>query len=279
MPAPLGTSKKNAEKLIGKRFGKLVVTGLSHFVVDKHGHEKWLVLCDCDCGTKDHPVRVYNLNSGMSKSCGCVTKQNGGLKPRSNKQQKHESKCRLYKIRQGMIDRCNNPNNKAYKNYGGRGIRVCDEWSGNDGYVNFRKWSMSNGYNDAFSIDRINNDSDYSPDNCRWVDRKTQANNTRVNLRITYKGETHTAMEWGDIYGISGHKIARRYNAGWELDEVFDEKKHIPEKGMKLTWNGETHNILTWSKKLNISKWTIRQRIKNGWSIEDILGMSGNKQD
>ena len=118
-----------------------------------------------------------------------------------------------------MRRRCGDPKDAGYRNYGERGITVCDEWV-ND-YAAFREWSNANGYADDLTIDRIDNDKGYSPDNCRWTTMKVQSNNTRVNHRVTYQGETHTLSEWGDILGISDDKIGRRLKKGLPLEQVF----------------------------------------------------------
>lgn len=118
-----------------------------------------------------------------------------------------------------MIYRCHDPINPGFHNYGGRGIIVCPEWR-ND-YNAFRTWSLANGYSDELTIDRIDNDECYSPDNCRWTTMKVQSNNTRVNHRVTYKGETHTLSEWQDITGIKDDKIGRRLKKGLPLEQVF----------------------------------------------------------
>lgn len=103
---------------------------------------------------------------------------------------------RLYNIFRGMKKRCYNKNCKDFYKYGGRGITVCDEWK--DSFQAFYDWSIANGYFDNLTIDRIDNNKGYSPDNCRWVDIKTQSNNTRKNVFLTYNGETMTLAEWGE---------------------------------------------------------------------------------
>ena len=119
------------------------------------------------------------------------------------------------------LSRCEKPYSEAYKYYGSRGIKVCEEWSGEHGYENFRKWAFENGYDpDApkgkCTIDRIDVNGDYEPSNCRWVDLKVQANNKRNNHRITINGETHTISEWADIVGIDQRTISTRIWEGWD---------------------------------------------------------------
>jgi hypothetical protein len=124
---------------------------------------------------------------------------------------------RLNKIWSAMKQRCYNTNNSGYPNYGGRGITICDEWlDANNGLVNFRNWAMSNGYNDNLSIDRIDNNKGYSPDNCRWADAKTQSRNRRTNHLFTVECETKTLIEWCEIYGIDRTLIRDRLRRGWD---------------------------------------------------------------
>lgn len=123
-----------------------------------------------------------------------------------------------------MKRRCYSKSDNSYNNYGARGIKVCDEWL-ND-YATFRKWALDNGYDETKSrkdqsLDRIDVNGNYEPSNCRWITAKEQGNNTRVNHRVTYKGETHTLSEWGDKLGISPDLIGQRIKKGMPLELVF----------------------------------------------------------
>ena len=157
----------------GRRYGKLVAikpTGET-----KNGSKIWL--CQCDCGnTKTTTVTM--LNSGKTSSCGCYKIE----KARANLTTHNKRNTRLYTIWNHMKDRCYNPKATSYKHYGGRGIKVCDEWK--NSFKAFYDWAYSNGYDEnaprnKCTIDRINNDGDYEPSNCRWVDAKIQASNQR----------------------------------------------------------------------------------------------------
>lgn len=130
---------------------------------------------------------------------------------------------RLYSIWGSMRNRCKNKNNANYLRYGGRGITICKEW--ND-YLTFKKWALENGYNDTLSIDRIDNNGNYEPSNCRWADRIMQANNKRNNHLITFNGETHTAAEWSKLTGIHYRTILSRLNR----DKLPPEKVLVKKK-------------------------------------------------
>lgn len=137
-----------------------------------------------------------------------------------NSNYKHGGRhTRIYHIWLDLRQRCNNPKNHAYSNYGGRGIKVCEEW--NNSFTSFLSWSEKNGYNNTLSIDRIDVDSDYSPDNCRWVNRKIQNINKRNNRRITYKGRTKTMKEWAEQYNMNYDKLRYRLDNWEDLDKVF----------------------------------------------------------
>jgi hypothetical protein len=126
---------------------------------------------------------------------------------------------RLYMIWFDMKRRCYQPKNKRYDRYGGRGIKVCDEWLRD--FQSFFDWSLTHGYQDDLTIDRLDKDGDYSPENCRWADLVTQANNRANNHYITYQGETKTMMEWSKELNINYSTLRRRINAGWDVEKAF----------------------------------------------------------
>lgn len=132
---------------------------------------------------------------------------------------------KLYRRYIHMKERCYDPNDKRYHRYGGRGIKICDEWLGEHGFENFYDWSMSNGYTDDLTIDRIDNDKGYSPDNCRWATQLVQANNTRKNIYIQYQGKTQSLPDWCRELNLEYSMIYLRYKRGWSIDRMFNEPK------------------------------------------------------
>ena len=196
---------------IGDRFSRLEVLGKSE---RRDKSRSIYYYCKCDCG-KIVEVRKDGLFNGRVKSCGCFTK---------DRLTKHK-KCntRLYHIRSGMLDRCYNKNCKDYKNYGARGIKVCEEWKNN--FEAFYNWALKNGYANDFSIDRINNNGNYEPSNCRWTTSKQQARNTRTNHFYTYQGETKTITEWAEIKGLRVDTLGYRIRHNYPADKVFKKVK------------------------------------------------------
>jgi hypothetical protein len=183
---------------------------------DKHGNMLWL--CKCDCGNTTI-IPTNKLTSGKTKSCGCLKKETA--KPPIVV--KHGmSHSRLYHVWKDMKGRCYRPTSQRYHTHGARGIKVCDEWLL---FKPFRKWALSNGYQENLTLDRINNDGNYEPTNCRCATMKTQANNRRTNHLLTYRGETHTMKEWAEIIGINYNTLVGRINRlGWSIEKTLNNK-------------------------------------------------------
>lgn len=253
--------------LSGERFGRLTVIKDS----GRRTARKVIIWdCICDCGNNKYVPTDY-LTSGDTRSCGCLFKEisrrpknvRHGDATRSGKY------ARLYKTWISMKRRCDDPSDSNYKNYGGRGILVCDEW---DTYENFRDWALSNGYDDSLTIDRIDVNGDYEPNNCRWADAVTQSNNRRSNHRLEYNGETHTIKEWSRITGLSDDTIGHRIKYGWTIEDTLT--KAVRERrpsSMPIEYNGEVHTIAEWSRITGISYTALVQRFQKGWQVEDAL--------
>ena len=208
----MGRPRKNTT-VPGVRYGKLTTRELYGY---KKGQELWI--CDCDCG-KETVVAVSNLINGHTKSCGCIV-NDGHSNYRHGLRQ-----TRLYNIHTKIKQRCFNENDKNYYNYGKRGITICDEWCGKNGFINFYNWAMENGYDDDLSIDRIDVDGNYCPDNCRWTDMETQQNNRRNNRCIEYNGRIHTISEWAKIKNIPYERLRTRIKNGWSIEKALNMPK------------------------------------------------------
>lgn len=209
---------KRYKDLSGQRFGRLVAQKYL-YTEEKHRSAVWL--CKCDCGVEIQ-VRADCLKNN-THSCGCLHKDIVSVKGKNNIIHGHYQH-RLYNIHQGIKGRCLRPTEPAYKNYGARGITVCEEWK--NSFAEFYNWAINHGYKDNLTIDRIDNNKGYCPENCRWTDRKTQGRNTRTNHLITYNGETRCAKEWAEILGIRYYNIWWRLRKGWPIEKVLTKPIH-----------------------------------------------------
>lgn len=220
--------------------------------IPPHGRPQARLKCICMCGNEvvDFASRIKN---GTKLSCGCIKEKRSGT--------------RLYRIWKGMKSRCYNQNADHYDRYGGRGIVVCEEWK-ND-FVSFKLWAMYNGYQDDLTIDRIDNDGNYEPSNCRWVTMEQQGNNRKGNYIIEYNGESHTLSEWSKKTGIKVITLWDRINLlGWPI-ELALTTKNANEK--LIEYNGVKHNIRQWAGILHINYSTLRRKIKSGESMGHIV--------
>lgn len=178
---------------------------------------------------------------------------------------------RLNLVYHSMLARCYNPNSKSYKHYGERGITVCEEWLNTEkvcthygiytkGWRTFEKWALDNGYKEGLTIDRIDNNKGYSPENCRWVDRKMQSNNRNFCRLITYKGKTQTLKQWCEELNINYKQVhARIVRCGWTVKQAFETKEN-PLINF-ITYEGKTQSLADWAKELKINYGTLRARL------------------
>lgn len=208
-----------SKDLSGMEFGNLTVIKK----VDRKNHSnRWL--CKCKCGNEIICYQ-YNLERGTSTSCGCLRSYYAG----KNRNCHGESYSVLYKKWQSMKNRCENPNSPNYKNYGGRGISVCEEWKT---FWKFREWSYQNGYRDGLTIERNDVNGNYCPENCCWIESFDQNSNKRNSSFIEYGGKKQTAAQWARELGIGKDTITYRIRAGWSPEECLfgKEKKYPTEK-------------------------------------------------
>lgn len=210
-----------AKDITGERFGRLVALHPDNSTRPKSSTALfWKFQCDCGNTTIANGNEV---RKGKIKSCGCFHNESV-----SKRFKKHgQSGSKLYDVWAAMKQRCYNPNNKDYKNYGNRGISMSTSWRNN--FSEFEKWAHQNGYQERLSIDRINYNGNYEPNNCRWTNPTVQANNTRKNVVIEFRGKKHTVAEWAKILGITYSTLEGRLNNyGWSAERALTVK---PIKG------------------------------------------------
>lgn len=199
--------------LTGERFGKLVAIK----TIGKNKNGGYLWQCKCDCGN-EIIANVGNLKNGHTKSCGCLRVD----RCKTNFAKHGLEHTRLYGIWSDMRLRCYDEKNIAYHRYGGRGITICDEWK-NDVKA-FYDWATANGYKDSLTIDRIDNDGNYCPENCRWATVKEQASNRRSNILVTHNGKTQTMKKWANEVGTPYKVVwARMQKLGWSAERALTE--------------------------------------------------------
>lgn len=203
----------NIKDLLGLKFGRLVVKEFSG--LDKRKKSLWL--CECDCGNTTI-VRASDLSNNKTRSCGCYQKES-----RYSHTLRHGNTCGrsstiTYASWQSMIKRCYNKKGKCYKNYGGRGITVCDRWTEEKtGFVNFL---LDMGEcPKGLTLDRIENNGNYEPGNCRWATYIEQANNTRNNRFLEYNGKKLTIAQWSRETGINRYALRDRLKRGWSIED------------------------------------------------------------
>ena len=203
--------------LTGERFGRLTVIKRIENHYYPSGRHDIQYRCRCDCGNEVNVLGIH-LRSGHTVSCGCFRKENT-----SKMWFKHGmTNERLYYTWKNMKARCYNKNHDDYNLYGGRGIKVSKKWKHD--FSAFAEWALKHGYDDTLTIDRIDVNGNYKPSNCRFVTQKEQCNNTRRNIIIKYKGESHTIKEWSKILGIKYETMLSRFHKGWSIKKVFSKK-------------------------------------------------------
>lgn len=203
----------------GMRFTRLVVLNKIEGSINRYR-------CVCDCG-KEIDVYGSRLKSGGRKSCGCLNDETRKKHARERSLTHGMTNTILYHKYCGMKERCHNKNYKYYHRYGGRGIKICQEWL--DSFQNFADWAYQNGYDDnkkgyEQTLDRIDNDGDYSPENCRWVNQKTQTKNRSITTHILYNGEDLNYTEFAIKYNITSEAfVRRRHQKGQSPEQIIDD--------------------------------------------------------
>lgn len=195
---------KKEKDIAGVKFNKLTA-------IKSVGNHKWLFKCECG---KEVIVNKSRVVCGYTKSCGCLVKNNG---TRTH----NMTKTRIYKIWNGIKRRCMTPTCNTYKNYGAKGIIICDEWKTD--FLNFYNWSICNGYNDKLTIDRINNKLGYSPQNCRWVDYKEQERNKEGVRIVEYCGKKYSYTELACMFGIDKRTLYYRVKHWKDVKRALTE--------------------------------------------------------
>lgn len=202
--------------LSGKIFGRLTVLDRAPNTTSSGGHSIVRYHCICACGNKV-VVKYMNLVGGLTKSCGCLQRE-----LTSERSTTHgKSKTDIYKVWVSMKKRCYNKQNKDYKYYGEKGVGVCDDWR--DDFEKFYDWSSNNGYKKGLTIDRIEVNGDYSPNNCRWVDWIVQQNNTTRNIYYFIDNEYKTIAEISRKYNINDETLRSRVKNGMSMKEALDK--------------------------------------------------------
>lgn len=254
---PRGGKQKFDET--GKRYARLRV-------LLKVGADSYRVQCDCG---KESVTRGANLRTAKTMSCGCLKREsaaNAHLKHGNTR--RASGPTRTYSIWLGMRSRCYNRNEPAFANYGGRGIAICERWD------EFASFLADMGEAPAgLSIDRINNNGNYEPGNCRWATPAEQSRNTRQNVMLTFRGKTQCVTDWADEVGIADTVLrARLFSYGWPLERALTTgSKQFYSAQRHFEVNGERITAIALERRLGLTNGAIRHRINSGWPLEKAL--------
>ena len=249
--------KQKFQDLTGQKYGMLTVLARSRS--EKTKGSMWI--CRCDCGEiRKRPVSRTNLIRGFAWSCGCQYTHAGT----NNSNYRHGlSHTRLNRIWRSMIKRCKF--DECYKN-----VEICDEWQD---FIKFYQWAVNNGYSDELTIDRIDPNGNYEPNNCRWIPQRKNLLNRRTNYYITYKGKKQTVTEWSKELGINVRTLTKRLRV-WDVEKAFttpvDTAHKRPLHRHEIEFRGETKSITEWAKDIGVAPMTLHKRIER-WGIERAL--------
>lgn len=246
-----GKAVNNDETLIGKRFGRLVITGF------QKKPRVWLWNVVCDCGNVK-TVRPSEVKSGKIRSCGCLHDE--AAKERATKFRNSViSNKRLYNIYNKMKRRCCNSREARYSDYGGRGISVCGEWMRD--FDVFADWARTHGYTDGLTLERKDVNGDYCPENCCWITLKEQNANKRDTVYVTYNGERVKLMDLAKDAAVSYDTLHNRIRGGWDVGVAITEMSTRKKKSLKAKCEERGIKYATVLSRIN----------RHGWSEEEAL--------
>lgn len=256
-----GKRKKKPIDRTGQKLGKLTIQCEAER--DNEGHRQWL--CICECGNKVTIPEKHASPIHGRKSCGCSSKGKYG-----GESKKTHPNNKLYKVHKALIARCYNPNVKAYKTHGAKGITVCAEWHE---WEVFKRWAFDSGYVQGKQLCRINYENGFNPENCLWLTKSESITKRSKDSapKFAYKGEVHTWSEWSEITGLSCHILSQRKGQGWPMERILTTPVGTNTRRRFMTLNGETRSLSEWSQILGIPRNTICNRLKRGWTEEQAL--------
>lgn len=240
--------------LSGKRFGRLVALERIGKRIAPNGTNQSMWRCRCDCGNET-VVKYIALTSGNTRSCGCMEEENRHTNMQNAMEQRRKSVGKdfvgslethpLYKTWKSMLMRCNNPNVIGYRHYGGRGIKVCDRWSGELGFENFVN-DMGERPSLTHTLDRIDVNGNYEPSNCRWATTEQQMNNRTDNSRIILNGESITCAQLCRKYGFYAIYVTHLIHRGVDVNEVI--RRALRPKGERYGKRGELQKHINYNR-------------------------------
>lgn len=253
---------KRIEVKEGERYGRLTIIREVEPAIEPSGKRVRTVICKCDCGN-DTIVRLHNLRHGTVKSCGCYKRYVA-----SHRRDCHHLKnTRIYRIWSGMKRRCYNKHNEHFDRYGGRGITVCQEWKSD--FMNFYDWATTHGYKDGLSIDRIDNNGNYEPSNCRWATQKQQVLNSTGIIKCSIGDTDASLTDIAEILGVSFKRIRRivyLFEKGYSVNELLSLSKK--DDSFMFADDSDTKQIEDLPKKCEFEpfqKVLVRDSKDEGW--------------
>ena len=250
----------NSIDLTGQIFGRLKV--LRKGGVTKRGETFWI--CECSCGEFTKSL-TYQLRSGAKKSCGCLSRE----KARERMTKHGEWGSRLYTLWNGVKARCNNPNHSQYKDYGGRGITIYEEWNKN--FISFRDFMLSIGYDETLptgeqTIERIDVNGNYEPSNCKLITKREQNFNKRCNHKVTYKGVTKTLVEFADEYNLDVENLYNRINNyGYTIEDAIEKPVRACRHKNAPVYEvgGESHTMAEWAEIFKMTRSQLKSKTRH----------------